>query len=76
MKALVDALNNDPSKELLFWGAKDLTLDETRLGLKGSPTKVKKSFSPTITRSGEILGNNVKDAVSRLKDRLKERHLI
>jgi electron transfer flavoprotein beta subunit len=72
-----DAFNGEGGKELIVWGVKDLDVDEARLGLKGSPTKVKKSFSPTITRAGEILGNgDLNDAVQQLKVRLKERHLI
>ncbi len=67
---VVDAFSKD-GKEMLQWGASDLDLDVERLGLKGSPTQVFKSFSPTITRTGEIL-----ESSQMLVKRLKERHLV
>jgi len=72
---MFDAFNRE-GKELILWGAKDLEVETERLGLKGSPTQVFKSFSPTIKRSGEILGSSVDESVKKLKTRLKERHLI
>ncbi len=67
-----DAHCSDSGFVIESWGAKDLPeLDETRLGLKGSPTKVAKSFTPTIKRSGELLSQ-----VAELKTKLRERHLI
>ncbi len=72
---LFDAFNGE-GKEMIQWGAADLDIDEARLGLKGSPTQVFRSFSPTVTRAGEIIGGSSKDAASGLKARLKERHLI
>lgn len=68
------AQGND--KSIVLWGAADLNVEEARLGLKGSPTQVFKSFSPTIKRSGELLGGTAKEAAGQLKARLKERHLI
>lgn len=35
--------------------AQDVTLDLTRAGLKGSPTKVKKTFTPKVTKEGLII---------------------
>lgn len=76
VKGIFNAFKREEGKELLCWGAKDIDVDANRLGLKGSPTQVFKSFSPTIKRSGEILAGSSKEAASKLKDRLKERHLI
>lgn len=75
IKNIFDAFNRD-GKEIIFWGAKDLDVAPERLGLKGSPTQVYRSFSPTIKRSGEILGTSAKEGALKLKERLKERHLI
>lgn len=72
---LFDAFNED-GKEMIQWGAADLNVETERLGLKGSPTQVFKSFSPTVKRSGEILEGSAKEAADKLRDKLKERHLI
>lgn len=72
---LFDAFQRD-GKELITWGASDLNVEPERLGLKGSPTQVFKSFSPTIKRAGELLEGSPKEVSSQLKARLKERHLI
>ncbi len=73
---LFNAINQEDGKELVTWGGDDLDLDTTRLGLKGSPTKVFKSFSPTITRSAEILEGDTNEQARELKVRLKEKCLI
>jgi electron transfer flavoprotein beta subunit len=75
MAQLFDAFNRD-GKELVKLTAADLDVDETRLGLKGSPTQVFRSFSPTVKRSGEILEGLPKESAAKLVDKLKERHLI
>lgn len=45
-----------------IWNNKILQLDEQRIGLKGSPTWVKKIFSPERDK-GEIIGDGVGDPV-------------
>ncbi|HOJ49220.1 MAG TPA: electron transfer flavoprotein subunit beta/FixA family protein [Spirochaetota bacterium] len=64
------------SSLITLLGANSLDVDQNRLGLKGSPTQVFKSFSPTIKRQGEILTGNARESASKLKAKLKERHLI
>ncbi len=71
IKSVFDAFNQEEGKEIIMWGASDLDVEEARLGLKGSPTQVFRSFSPTIKRSGEIVSS-----AADLKAKLKERHLI
>lgn len=71
IKSIFDAFNQEEGKEIIMWGASDLDVEEARLGLKGSPTQVFRSFSPTIKRSGEIVSS-----AADLKAKLKERHLI
>jgi electron transfer flavoprotein beta subunit len=48
--------------------AEDIGVDEDRLGLKGSLTKVVKTFHPSVTRKGEVfsISNNVDEAVDVL----------
>ena len=75
MKHLFDAINGE-GKEIVVWGVDDLDLDLERLGLKGSPTKVFKSFSPTISREAEMLNGDPSEQARELKVRLKEKSFI
>jgi len=51
--------------------AKDLDADPDSLGLKGSPTKVVKIFTPPPRKGGQILKGEVKDVCGKLVDLLK-----
>lgn len=57
--------------------AADLTVDPERLGLKGSPTKVSKIFSPP-KRSNTVLikGDNPQDAAKELISKLVEAKIV
>ncbi len=76
VKSIFDAFNREEGKEIFKWEAKDLEIDNTRLGLKGSPTQVFKSFSPIVKRSGEMITGSASEVAAKIKDRLKERHFI
>jgi len=57
----------------------DLGLDETRLGLQGSPTRVVKIEKPKVARNGVILDTRktgVAGAVGKLVDFLVEKDLV
>lgn len=61
-----------------LWDNKVMNLDENTIGLKGSPTQVRKIFSPERAK-GQILGDGVKDpegAARLLLDKLIEKDLI
>lgn len=52
-------------------------LDQSRIGLKGSPTRVSKSYAPDIVKNGEIYENmEASEAVSKLIDALSEQKII
>ena len=51
--------------------AKDLDADPDLLGLKGSPTKVVKIFTPSPRKGGQILEGEVKDISEKLVELLK-----
>jgi electron transfer flavoprotein beta subunit len=60
------------------WDNKIMQLDETTIGLKGSPTQVRRIFSPERTK-GLIIGNGVnqpKEAANLLIDKLLEKDII
>lgn len=51
--------------------AKDLDADPDLLGLKGSPTKVVKIFTPSPRKGGQILEGETKDVCEKLVELLK-----
>jgi electron transfer flavoprotein beta subunit len=66
--------------EIAHYGAGDLELEPTYLGLKGSPTKVVRVATPKVTRSGTVVRAldeaAVGDAVERLMAFLDARDLL
>ncbi len=58
------------------WGAKEVNADENQVGLKGSPTQVKRSFAPEPKGAGEMLSGTDKDKVTALVQRLRSKNLI
>lgn len=64
------------SKEVEVWGADKIDVDESKLGLKGSPTKVFKSFPKAMKAPGEIHEVSEEEAVEIIVKKLKEKHII
>lgn len=56
--------------DIRILAAEDLDVDETRLGLKGSPTKVVKIDSPRVTRNGERHATGGPDGVPKAVEKL------
>ncbi len=56
--------------------AKDIAVDEDRIGLKGSPTWVTKVFSPEARGGGEVLKGEVTEVVPLLVNKLMDSKLI
>ncbi|MCR3761100.1 electron transfer flavoprotein subunit beta/FixA family protein [Clostridium felsineum] len=63
-------------KEIKMWSADDIEVDKANLGLKGSPTKVKKSSTKEVKGQGEIIDKPVKEAAAYVVSKLKEEHYI
>ncbi|UCB43187.1 MAG: electron transfer flavoprotein subunit beta/FixA family protein [Dehalococcoidales bacterium] len=64
--------------EVILWDNKVMQLDEETIGLRGSPTQVRRIFSPERVK-GEILGdglNKPEEAAHILIDNLLERDII
>ncbi|MDY4948411.1 MAG: electron transfer flavoprotein subunit beta, partial [Clostridium cadaveris] len=64
------------NKEIQIWTADDIDVDKSKLGLSGSPTKVKKSMTKEVKGQGEIVNMAPKDAVEHVLAKLKEKHYI
>lgn len=63
-------------KEVEVWGVDKIEVDETKLGLKGSPTKVKKAFAKGLKASGEVYEVDTDEAVGLIISKLKEKFII
>ncbi len=65
-------------KEVKVWTYEDLKgfVQEKDLGLKGSPTRVKKSFTKAVKDPGEIHEVSADEAVSLIVNKLKSKHII
>ena len=64
--------------EVTLWDNKTMQLDETLIGLKGSPTQVRRIFSPERVQ-GEILGDGLNEpekAAQLLIDTLVEKDIV
>lgn len=59
--------------EIPCWKAIDLDVDESQLGLTGSPTWVSKIFTPPPRPKGELFTGDADEAVNKLVDFLKDR---
>ena len=69
---IVDAYN----KEVMIWNADNIDVDETKLGMKGSPTKVFKSFSKGAKAAGEQHELTPEEAVALIIAKLQEKFII
>lgn len=63
-------------KEVKVWTVKDIDVDVALLGLKGSPTKVKRSWAKEAKGKGEVINVAPKEAASIALAKLKENHFI
>ena len=72
VSGIMDAYN----KEVEVWGADKIDVDEGKLGLAGSPTKVFRSFPKPMKEPGEVHEVTPEEAVELIVNKLKEKHII
>lgn len=72
MKGIYDAYE----KDITVWGFQDLDVPQEKVGLKASPTKVFRSFTPEPKGAGVMLCGSPKEQVAQLIGSLKEKHII
>ena len=72
MRGIMEAYKRDVE----VWGCDRIDVDESKLGLKGSPTRVAKSFTKGIKGSGEKFEVSEAEAVEIIINKLKEKHII
>lgn len=64
------------AKEVKVWTRADVEVDDNRIGLKGSPTKVKKSFTKSPKAAGTVLNLDPQESAKSIVEKLKEKHII
>ena len=62
--------------EIKIMTAADIDVPVEELGLKGSPTKVKKSMTKEVKGAGELIKDAPKEAVAYVLGKLQEKHYI
>lgn len=64
-------------KEITIWTMDDLSIDDpSTIGLKGSPTKVKKSFTKGAKSAGKVFEVDGEEAVAIIMEKLQEKYII
>jgi len=63
-------------KKTLVWDAGHIQADPEKMGLKGSPTQVIKTFTPPAKEKGRIMQGNPKEITAALVHELREKHLL
>ncbi|TCO77388.1 electron transfer flavoprotein subunit beta [Marinisporobacter balticus] len=72
----VDKIFAAYKKEIPTWTMADLDIDADQVGLKASPTKVFKSFTPAPKGKGVMLEGTTKEIVTKVIVQLKQKHII
>ena len=73
----MDAIMDAYKKEILAWASEDIDIDKKRIGLRGSPTRIRKAYTPELKKGQvEILEGSLPDATEKLLARLREKSLI
>jgi len=62
--------------EITVWSAQDIIADANKIGLKGSPTRVVKMFTPEHHRQTEFLEGTVQEQVAVLLARLHQAEVL
>jgi electron transfer flavoprotein beta subunit len=74
MDAIMDAYGQ---KEIITWTASDIEVERDKIGIKGSPTRIRKASTPVLKKGQiEIIDGTVEEAVDALVVRLKGKQLI
>lgn len=63
-------------KEVEVWTYKDIEVEESNIGIKGSPTKVKKSFTKGAKAAGKVYNVDHKEAAIIIVEKLREKFVI
>lgn len=63
-------------KEVTVWTLKDLDVNLDHIGLKGSPTKVKKSFTKGAKQAGKVYNVDPLESAEIIVNKMKEKFIL
>ena len=63
-------------KKVKIWGVKDIDIDENKVGLRSSPTQVKRIFTPPPKAGATIIEGSPKEVASKIIKILKDKEII
>lgn len=63
-------------KQVIVWTLKDLEVDLNNIGLKGSPTKVKKSFTKGAKQAGKVYNVDPLESAEIIVNKMKEKFIL
>ncbi len=72
VRGIVEAFD----KPMTMWGFDDLDVDESRIGLNGSPTRVARSFGKTMKSAGSVHEVEPEQAVELIINKLREKYIL
>lgn len=72
----VDGIYDAYEREIPVWGIADMPVEQDQVGLKASPTKVLRSFTPAPKGKGTIWTGTPKEVTGKLMTELKAKHVI
>lgn len=72
----VNGIVNAYNKEVEVWGFPNIEVEEAKLGLNGSPTRVKESFTKAPKQAGNVYEVEPEEAVNIIIEKLKEKFII
>lgn len=72
----VNGIIESYKKEVEVWGFEQIDVEESKLGLKGSPTRVHKAFSRGVKAAGELYEVDANEATGIIMSKLKEKFII
>ena len=77
VRGIIENYGDNSESKIDVISFEDLKVDESQIGLKGSPTNVYKSFVPVKSKSSEIIdGQTVKEITDKLIMKLSEVNLV
>ena len=77
VRGIIENYGDDSESKINVISFEDLKVDESQIGLKGSPTNVYKSFVPVKSKSSQIIeGQTVKEITEKLIMKLSEVNLV
>jgi electron transfer flavoprotein beta subunit len=63
-------------REIPVWTRSDIAIEDENIGLKGSPTRVKKSFTKPVKGKGTVVTLDTEESARWLIDRVSEKFII